>query len=119
MKNITRWSLFGGSWFEGVEQNLELLEGDDIEECHKNLGILNCDGVRLSLEDNIFFRKHAAHPALGALHHVDIISDFEVSLGVHHEYVVLGGSLILVEEDLNGLGASFVVTAEEGLEVGP
>ena len=119
MKNITWRSLFGGSLFEGVEQSLELLEGDDIEECHKNLGILNCDGVRLSLEDNIFFRKHAAHPALGALHHVDIISDFEVSLGVHHEYVVLGGDVILVKEDLNRLGAALVVTSEEGLEIRP
>jgi hypothetical protein len=119
MKNITWRSLFGGSWFEGVEQKLELLEGDDIEEGHKNLGILNCDGVRLSLEDNVFFRKHAAHSALGALHNIDIISDFEVSLGVHHEYVVLGGYLIFVKEDLNGLGAALVVTAEEGLEVRP
>jgi hypothetical protein len=103
VKNITRRSLFTGNWLEGVEQKLELLEGDDIEEGHKNLRILNCDSVRLSLEDDFFFRKHATHSAFGALHHIDIISDFEVSLGVQHKDIVFGGGLIFIEEDLSGL----------------
>ena len=126
---LTKWRLScrlksgdrfdAGNWLKVVEEDLELLEGDDVKEGHENLGILSCDGVRLSLVDDILLLEHASESALGALHHIDIIGDLEVDLGVGHEDIVLVGGLILVEEDLSGLGATLVISAEEALEVGP
>ena len=75
--------------------------------------------MRLSLVYDILLLEHPAESALRALHHIDVIGNLEVNLGVGHEDVVLVGGLILVKEDLSSLGATLVITAEEALEVGP
>ena len=73
----------------------------------------------LSLINDVFLLEHATHPALRALHNIDIIGDLEFSLSVSHKHVVLVGGLVPVEEYLNSLGTTLIVTAEEALEVGP
>ena len=107
MRNILKsgYHFEAESRLVGFEEELEILYGVDIKKGHEILGIHSCDCVRLSLLDDFILLKHPTHSALGALHHIDIIGDLEVSLGVGDEEEVLVGGLILVEEDLSGLGA--------------
>ena len=91
---------------EGVKKCLELLESDNVEEGHEYFSIFSGDYVRLSFVDYLFLLEHAAHPALGALHNVNVISDLEISLGVSNKYVVLVSGLIQVKEYLDALGAT-------------
>ena len=84
-----------------IEGSLELLECDDIEEAHKDLGILSSHNVGLSLEINGLFLEHATESALGSLHYEDIVSDLELGLSVGDEYVVLVGVQVEVEENLD------------------
>jgi len=104
---------------EELESHLEFAESNDVEEGHKDLSILGGDDVRLLLEFDGLLLKHSTESALGLFHDEDVVGDLELGLHISHKNIVLIGRQIEVEEQLNWLGTTFVVSAEEAMVVCP